>query len=65
MAEKSCYTCKFFAEMKEPYKRTGGATVYGYCFKGPNNDYSQNMGNGYAVFLPGVECKDHKRRRET
>ena len=63
--EKSCRTCGFFAELKEPFERSDGAVIYGYCFKDGDKDYSPNMGKGYPVFVDGGggACKQYKRRR--
>lgn len=63
--EKSCRTCGVFAELKEPFERSDGAVIYGYCFKDGDKDYSPNMGKGYPVFVDGGggACKQYKRRR--
>ena len=63
--EKSCRTCGFFAELKEPFERSDGAVIYGYCFKDGDKDYSPNMGKGFPVFVDGGggACKQYKRRR--
>ena len=63
--EKSCSTCGFFAELKEPFERSDGAVIYGYCFKDGDKDYSPNMGKGYPVFVDGGggACKQYKRHR--
>lgn len=65
MPEKSCNTCKYYAELKTPFERSDGAVIYGYCFKDGDKDYSPNMGKGYAVFVDGggCACKQHKRKK--
>ena len=65
MPEKSCNTCRYYAELKEPFERSDGAVIYGYCFKDGDKDYSPNMGKGYAVFVDGggCACKQHKRKK--
>ena len=63
---KGCKTCKVFAELKEPYERSDGTIIYGYCFKYGDKDYSQNMGKGYPVFVDGggVSCESYRRRKK-
>lgn len=62
-AGQDCAQCRFFAELKEPFKRSDGAVIYGYCFKDGDTDSSLMMGKGYAVFLLGGHCKRFKRKR--
>jgi|GEM_PF-2390353 len=57
-----CYACIHFAELKEPFSRSDGSVIYGYCFKDGDTDYSRNMGKGYAVFISAGKCK-HKKRK--
>lgn len=66
MNGQACNVCKYCAELKAPYERSDGASIYGYCFKNGDKDYSPNMGKGYPIFLPlscGGTCKDFRRRR--
>lgn len=49
-----------FAELKEPFARSDGAAIYGYCFSAGDQDYSPGMGKGYAVFQPYGQCKRFK-----
>lgn len=62
MTEKCCNNCRFYAELKQPYKRSDGAEIFGYCFKSGDKNYSPNMGKGYPIFLDGayVICKNYK-----
>lgn len=62
--EKSCYSCKYFSELKEPRERSDKAVIYGYCFKSGDKNYSSNMGKGYAVFIPDAGCREYKRLRK-
>ncbi len=63
--EKGCLTCRHFSALEEPRERSDGAVIYGYCFKDGDQDYSPNMGKGFAVFLlGGAACKQYKRRRK-
>lgn len=64
MSEQSCYSCRYFGELKTPWTRGDGAVIYGYCFDGAEGNASPNMGKGYAVFQPGGRCKDWLRARE-
>lgn len=57
-----CSQCRFFAELKEPFVRSDGAVIYGYCFQAGDRDDSPGMGKGYAVFLPDGRCKKFKSR---
>lgn len=57
---KSCYNCRFFAELKKPFERSDGAKIYGWCFREGDKDYSPNMGKGYPVFIDGGCCDKHK-----
>lgn len=61
LTEKSCYSCRFFAELKKPYEISDGAQIFGYCFGGRNKSY--NMGKGLPVFIPDSCCKDHKKAK--
>lgn len=63
-AERNCYSCAYFSELKEPRELADDAAIYGYCFKDGTKEYSPNMGKGYPVYLPesGV-CKSWKRRK--
>lgn len=63
--EQRCEICRFCAELVSPYTRSDGATIYGYCFKNGDRDYSPNMGKGYPIFIPldcGATCKSFKKR---
>lgn len=64
MSEQSCYSCKYFSELKEPRERSDKAVIYGYCFKSGDKNSSINMGKGFAVFVPDGVCKDYKRARK-
>ena len=44
--DKCCATCRYCAELKRPYERSDGTTIYGYCFKDGDKDYSLSMGKG-------------------
>lgn len=48
------------------YVRSDGATIYGYCFKVGDKDYSPGMGKGYPVWIDGAgtSCKSFKCRKE-
>ncbi len=61
--ENNCVQCRFFAELKEPFERSDGAVIYGYCFQGGDRDYSPGMGKGYAVFMPNGRCKTFKAKK--
>lgn len=63
---KGCGTCKHYAELKEPFERSDGATIFGYCFKDGDKDYSPNMGKGYPVFVSeaGAACKGYTGKRK-
>ena len=61
--ENNCVQCRFFAELKEPFERSDGAVIYGYCFQGGDRDYSPGMGKGYAVFMPTGRCKTFKAKK--
>ncbi len=63
MNEQTCYTCKYFSELKTPRERSDGAVIYGYCFSGGDTNNSSNMGKGYAVFVPEGHCNKHKKAR--
>lgn len=62
--EKSCYSCRFFAELKKPFERSDGACIYGYCFKNGDKNYSPNMGKGYPVFIDGGKCDSYKKPKK-
>ena len=64
--ERGCHTCKLYAELKQPYERSDGAVIYGYCFKDGDKDYSPGMGKGYPVWIDGAgtACKSFKCRKE-
>ena len=62
-SEQNCLSCRYFGELKTPWARRDGATIYGYCFKSATGNASPNMGKGYAVFQPGGHCKDWKKLR--
>ena len=62
--DKTCKTCRFFAELKKPYVRSDEAVIYGYCFKTGDKNYSQNMGKGYPVFVDGGSCDHYKKPKE-
>ena len=49
--EKSCYTCRNFAEFKSPVQFVG-YQIDGYCFK--------SGGRGIPVYIAGAKCKDYK-----
>ena len=61
--ERGCHICKLYAELKQPYVRSDGATIYGYCFK--DGDKALGMGKGYPVWIDGggAACKSFKRRK--
>lgn len=60
-AVKGCCICRHYSELKTPRIRSDGATIYGYCFKDGDKDYSVNMGKGYPVFVVGGSaCKQFK-----
>lgn len=59
----SCYFCRSFAELKNPWELSGGGAIYGYCFKSGDKEYSLNMGKGFPVYIIGGKCKDFKRKR--
>lgn len=61
--KQDCVQCEFFAELKEPFARSDGAIIYGYCFKDGDTNSSPGMGKGYAVFLSGGCCKRFIRRK--
>lgn len=48
------------------YVRSDGVTIYGYCFKDGDKDYSPGMGKGYPVWIDGAgtACKSFKFRKE-
>lgn len=48
------------------YVRSDGVTIYGYCFKDGDKDYSPGMGKGYPVWIDGAgtACKSFKCRKE-
>lgn len=64
MIEKCCSNCRFFAELKEPYERSDGVQIFGYCFTAGDKDHSPYMGKGYPVFIDGggATCKNYKRK---
>lgn len=62
--EQTCYTCRYFAELKEPWVRSDEACIFGYCFERGDKNYSYNMGKGIAVFIADGRCKDWARRKE-
>ncbi len=65
LPKKCCAKCRFCAELKKPYERSDGSSIYGYCFKSGDKDYSPNMGKGYPIWLPldcGASCRKFKRR---
>lgn len=59
---RCCVTCKFYHALGEPFARSDGATVYGYCFRDGDKDYSVHMGKGFAVFVPEGCCKRYIRK---
>lgn len=61
--DNSCFRCRFFAELKEPFVRSDEAVIYGYCFREGDKDYSPGMGKGYAVFMPDGRCKTFKAKK--
>lgn len=65
-SNQCCGNCRLFAELKTPYERSDGATIYGYWFRYGDKDYSVNMGKGLPVSLPltcGETCKSYKRSK--
>ena len=65
--DKCCATCRYCAELKRPYERSDGTTIYGYCFKSGDKDYYLNMGRGIPIWLEltcGASCKSYKRAKE-
>lgn len=61
----NCCSCRYFAELKEPWERSGGGTIFGYCFKYGDKDHSPNMGKGFPVFIIGEgNCKNFKKRKD-
>ena len=59
-----CELCGYYSPLKQPRERSDGATIYGYCFKAGDKDYSSDMGKGYAVFIQGGSCKQFKKRKK-
>lgn len=53
----NCYSCKNYSAFINP-RGTGGATIYGYCFKKPRF-YQSIDHKGYPVYIPEGHCKDH------
>ena len=56
----SCYTCRYFSELKEPRQLDPDGAIYGLCFKAGVKHYS---GNGYAVFIPDGKCAKYAKRK--
>ena len=62
--EHCCGKCRLCAALAEPYERSDGSVIYGYCFKVGDKVHSPNMGKGFPIFLPldsGASCEDFKR----
>ena len=59
--ENNCETCRSYSALRVPRVRSDGTTIYGYCFKDGDKDYSLHMGKGFAVFLPFGFCRFHKK----
>ena len=61
----SCYSCRCFAELKEPWELSGDrGKIYGYCFKGGDKDYSPSLGKGFPVYIDEGICKEFKRKKD-
>lgn len=61
--ERCCDVCRHYSALAEPRKRSDGATIYGYCFRSGDKNYSPDMGKGYPVFVDGAVCKAFVRER--
>lgn len=55
----SCYSCKNFAELKEP-REVEGCFIFGYCFK-KNTFFRETTPKGLPVYVPGGSCENYKR----
>lgn len=58
---RQCMACLHYSALCRPRVRSDGATIYGYCFKDGDRNYSLNMGKGFAIFQPAGQCKDYKK----
>lgn len=52
-----CYSCKHFAEFREPREIGALSAVYGYCYK------RGGIISALPVYVPGARCKDWTQRR--
>ena len=43
--EKTCRICQHFAALQQPFERSDGAVIYGYCFR-----------NGHIGYGIGICC---------
>lgn len=60
-----CNNCTYFSALRDPRQRYDGATIYGYCFRDGDTNYSPNMGKGFAVFISPQSGRCKKFKSET